>query len=255
MGYWLKLYTDVLDDPKYFRLSEEAKLGMFELMLVAKKVENGELTGNLPGIDDIAFHTRKCPSHWEKILPELEEIGFVVIERDIPKLKNYVKRQGRIPDEIRSQQARKKRNDGVMSSITIASQDGHNLVTECDGEKIREETEEEEDKRIVDENAPTPYSLLSKTFVEISGIPELTGGIKNYADSLKEMVDKGVTPEILEEAILEMRDKDLTIATPKSCINACAIVMGRRNGKTRKKKDDDPERYLKGEYGDVGKHW
>jgi len=182
MGYWLKLYTDVLDDPKYFRLSEEAKLGMYELMLVAKKVENGEMTGNLPPIDEIAFHTRKTSEHWEKIMPELEAIGFVVIERDIPKVKNYVKRQGAIPSETRVKQYRKKRNDGVMGDVTELKRECNELVTNRNGDKnknkkqIRKETEEE----LI--NTPNIYSR----FQSIVGSLFSTGEERDYFNQLLE---------------------------------------------------------------------
>jgi len=134
MGYWLKLYTDILEDRKYFELSEKAKLGMFEALLVCKRLENGELTGCLPSIDDIAFHTRKTVDEWKDILPELVNIGFIEIVEDKNIVKNYVKRQSAIPDSERSKQYRKRRNDGVMDGVTIESQNNHESVTERDGE-------------------------------------------------------------------------------------------------------------------------
>jgi len=79
MGYWLKLYTDILEDRKYFALSEKAKLGMFEALLVCKRLEIGELTGCLPSVDDIAFHTRKTVAEWEEILPELLRLWMIRI--------------------------------------------------------------------------------------------------------------------------------------------------------------------------------
>ncbi len=114
MGYWIKVYTDILDDPKYYKLSEKAKLGMYELMLVAKKLENGKLTGELPSIEDIAFYTRKPVEEWEAILPELQAIGFVENTDEHLVIKNYVKRQSFIPSTERSRQYRKKRNDSYM---------------------------------------------------------------------------------------------------------------------------------------------
>lgn len=234
MGYWLKLYTDVLDDPKYFRLSEEAKLGMFELMLVAKKVESGEMTGNLPPIDEIAFHTRKTSEHWEKIMPELEAIGFVVIERDIPKVKNYVKRQGAIPSETRVKQYRKKRNDGVMGDVTELKRECNEPVTNRNGDKKREEKNKKQNtEKIREDDIPTPFSKLSNIFLEKTGLPEGIGGMKNYADALREMVDMNVTPEILAEAIDTLNEKEYTIASPRSCVTTCRNIIVDRN-KTKK---------------------
>ena len=146
MGYWLKLYTDILEDRKYFELSEKAKLGMFEALLVCKRLENGELTGCLPSIDDIAFHTRKTVAEWEEILPELVAIGFIEIVDDQNTIKNYIKRQSAIPDSERSKQYRKRRNDAVMDGVTIESRENHEVVTNRDGEYRIQNTETEKEK-------------------------------------------------------------------------------------------------------------
>jgi len=143
MGYWLKLYTDILEDRKYFALSEKAKLGMFEALLVCKRLEIGELTGCLPSVDDIAFHTRKTVAEWEEILPELVTIGFIEIVDDQNTIKNYVKRQSAIPDSERSKQYRKRRNDAVMDGVTIESREYHEAVTIRDGEYRIQNTETE----------------------------------------------------------------------------------------------------------------
>ena len=222
MGYWLKLYTDVLDDPKYFRLSEEAKLGMYELMLVAKKIENGELTGKLPTIDDIAFHTRKSCEQWKKIIPELEEIGFVIIEQDLPKLKNYVKRQNAIPDNVRSRQYRKKHNSDVMESETVALRDYHDSVTNRDGEtdkkQIREETDKRVDLSIID---PLVEHFNKISFLEI---PSKNSGEFQIAwfEPLHELIemtgsDKDAAILLIDRA-LKKADGNFMVSSPKSLL-------------------------------------
>ena len=74
-GYWLKLYTEILDDPKYYRLSDNAKLGMYELMIIAKKVD---MEGWLPDIEDVCFYSRRQKEWWAPVIQELEQIKFVV---------------------------------------------------------------------------------------------------------------------------------------------------------------------------------
>jgi hypothetical protein len=115
MGYWLKLYTDILDDPKYFRLSDNAKVGMYELFLLAKKIEKGEATGELPNIGDIAFYTRREISFWEKVLPELEEAGIVDQQEDSLIIRKFSERQASIPADERMRQYRKRKNDDTFS--------------------------------------------------------------------------------------------------------------------------------------------
>ena len=154
MGYWLKLYTDILDDPKYFKLSKEARLGMYELLLVAKKIENGELTGQLPCVEDIAFYTRRPVEEWQKVMPELVSIGLIT-DQDNPVITNYIKRQDAIPPDERMKQHRKKRNDSVMNDDTQMQRDCNDNVTNRNGE-----TEAEADKKRIE------LELANKTISE-----------------------------------------------------------------------------------------
>ncbi len=108
MGYWLKSYTDILDDPKYHKLSERAQLAMHEVFLVAKMIETDELTGLLPCIEDIAFYSRKSVEFWNEAIPELIKSGIVRPLDEGYLITNYVKRQEAIPPTIRAKQSKKK---------------------------------------------------------------------------------------------------------------------------------------------------
>ena len=76
----------------------------------------------------------------------------------------------------------------------------------------------------------TAFSDLSVAFVNTSGLPELSGGVRKYTESLNKMVELGVTPQDLETAIRELREKNYNIISPGSCINAALNVMGKRKG-------------------------
>ena len=245
MGYWLKLYTDVLDDPKYFRLSEEAKLGMYELMLVAKKIENGELTGKLPTIDDIAFHTRKCREHWEKILPELESIGFVTNENELPIIKNYTKRQGAIPDDVRAKQFRKKRNDAAMNSITIASQNSHDIVTNRDGEtetdkkQIRKETDVEAEAE-KSENEEFAAAAVDPNFKKWSDVFTEKTGITSCPDDFKSLA-KQATINNMVTALKEMSLKHMVVSKPSGIVTPTIMVASRNRNQVTDFRNYDEE--------------
>ena len=103
-GYWLKLYTEILDDPKYYRLSDNAKLGMYELMLVAKKIDSG---GYLPSIQELNFYTRKQDGWWQPIINELVKIEFLVEdELDTYKIRKFEDRQASTIGADRAKYAR-----------------------------------------------------------------------------------------------------------------------------------------------------
>jgi hypothetical protein len=139
MGYWLKSYTDILDDPKYHRMSERGQLAMHEIFLIAKMIEADELTGLLPCIEDIAFYSRKPIDYWEEAMPELLKSGIVIEKGNEFIIVNYVKRQQAISDDERSKQYRKRKNDQRMSDDTNLLQDNHDSETLRDGDKIRED--------------------------------------------------------------------------------------------------------------------
>lgn len=102
-GYWLKLYTEILDDPKYFRLSDAAKLGMVELMLVAKKTDKD---GSLPCIDDIAFFTRRSVEWWAPVIKELITINYLVEDGEDITIRKFSERQAAIENAERMKQSR-----------------------------------------------------------------------------------------------------------------------------------------------------
>lgn len=226
MGYWLKLYTDVLDDPKYFKLSDEARLGMYELLLVAKKLENGELTGNIPNIEDVAFHTRRELSWWKSVMPELEQIGFV----EKKKIRNYKKRQEAIPVIERVKQSRRKRNDNAMETVELRN--CNESVTNRNGEESREEVETEKNKNRVDVECDNDNLLAFSSLFE-----ELTH-IKAKPEQFYKLVNAGATPDHMRQAFAECAEKKFNICKPEGLIQPTLIVLGRKNGRKKTDKTD-----------------
>jgi hypothetical protein len=73
-NYWVKLYQDILDDPKIGRLRVELKWRFIECLLVAG--ENGE-EGILPTAQDMAWRLRYNFEQLETDLGELAEAGLI----------------------------------------------------------------------------------------------------------------------------------------------------------------------------------
>lgn len=72
--YWIKLYLEILDDPKMGRLSDHLWRRTVELFLLAGKV--GE-EGELPTVDEIAWALRTSHDDVERELAELSKVGIV----------------------------------------------------------------------------------------------------------------------------------------------------------------------------------
>lgn len=194
MGYWLKLYTDILDDSKYFKLSKDVRLGMYELLLVAKKLEtNDKKTGNLPDVEEIAFQTRTSIEDWKKILSKLVEMGFLELDGAKYKIVNYEKRQSKIPPKERMRQFRIKSNKNVMSEDTNMLRDGYEVVTKRNGEKRREEKEiekstetEVEKRREEKDTKPSSRQAFISEFITAVRVKFINGDQPKQVDDLVE---------------------------------------------------------------------
>ena len=139
-GYWLKLYTEILDDPKYFRLSDNAKLGMIELMIVAKRVD---LDGEIPSIEDVAFYTRRSIDWWIPVFEELSKIQYLVTNGGETIIRKFAERQAAVSDSERQKQYRAVTHKKQNCNEYVTKSNG-DTDTDTDTEKNRLELEAEE---------------------------------------------------------------------------------------------------------------
>lgn len=146
-GYWLKLYTEIIDDPKYYRLSDQAKLGMYELMLVAKKTGND---GSLPSIEDICFYTRRDESWWVAVFEELKHINFVSTGDDGgDKIRKFGERQAAIKDNERQTRYREALHKAEFSCNENVTNMSRNVTEIKNKNRLREREEIETDANSV----------------------------------------------------------------------------------------------------------
>lgn len=184
-GYWLKLYTEILEDPKYYRLSESAKLGMYELMMVAKKCGQ---EGDLPSQEDICFYTRRSEDWWAPVLDELKSISFVIANGNGDKIRKFEERQRAVDAAERQQNYRKSlqhqeysSNESVTKKQKTSDEDVTKLsrnVTEIKSTEIESEKEAEEDVDVPAAFAPGDVDDIKSGWVkqsEISNFEQLSG--------------------------------------------------------------------------------
>lgn len=191
-GYWLKLYTEILEDPKYYHLSDAAKLGMYELMIVAKKTG---MVGNLPSLDDIAFYTRRSVDWWTPVIQELKVINFLIGGEDCDVIRKFEERQRAADSSERQQNYRKSLQHKEYSSNENVTELSRN-VTE-NRLKIKEKIKDSEKSR-VDSTASTFPIVTSETYKdapwkedwmlavwrEVTGYTSFTGDNQKIIDAL-----------------------------------------------------------------------
>lgn len=123
---WIKLYTEVLDDPKLGRLNPTDKWRFLELCLVAGEcdAEGYLVNGQEPmSIEDIAWRLRLSAAPFEKSLQRLQELGLVTLDDGIWSVRNFSERQGRSQSEKREawrERKRRQREGQDESRVTHA---------------------------------------------------------------------------------------------------------------------------------------
>jgi len=136
-GYWLKLYVEILDDPKYYKLSDAARVGMYELMLLCKKIGSD---GVIPSLEDVCFYTRRDVDWWFSVKNELAAINFLVECEEGIMIRKFSERQAPVPSTERSRQHRI-----VKQKSIYTERNGNDDATKRDGD-TEEDTEEDIEK-------------------------------------------------------------------------------------------------------------
>ena len=146
---WMKMYIDILDDPKMGEMSDALFRNTILIFLIACK--NGG-TGELPDIKGLAWLMRKEPKEVEEILKALIECRIIEkAEAALPEggyankfiVKNYVKRQGPLNFNERQDRVRnglsRRRDKSVIPTEPDSDQDSElDIDTERDIDIERE---------------------------------------------------------------------------------------------------------------------
>lgn len=131
-GYWIKLWVELIDDPKMGSLPHWVWRRFVEFLLAAKEYDHD---GLLQPVPQLAWRLRMPEKECEEALRALSAIGVVAETPDGWMVVNFAKRQARVPDVERQRQHRKQETKKLFS---------HEPVTKCDTEEEVEIEEEEE---------------------------------------------------------------------------------------------------------------
>jgi hypothetical protein len=167
---WVKLYTDLLDDPKVGFLSEGAQLLFVKLILLAGEcdaegyIANGEdpLT-----TQQIAWRLRIPPNEVKSRLAEIASAGLIEDEDGIILLINFQKRQGRSQSEKREAWRERKRKQRQARDSENVTRD--TTVTPARVTPLEGEGEGEREKEGEGEEEPPPSSPAVAVWEEVFG--------------------------------------------------------------------------------------
>jgi len=144
--YWIKLYHEILDDPKMGKLPDRAWRRCVELFLLAGDTEEG---GALPELSDIAWRLRVPEDELLEDLQTLEAVGILGQNDGHWHVSNFAKRQKAVADDERQRQYRKRRrtrNESVMD-VTGDNAGCHESVTERNADKSRKDKKGEDTEK------------------------------------------------------------------------------------------------------------
>jgi DnaD/phage-associated family protein len=166
---WIKLYTEILGDPKMGRLPDYLWRRAVELFLLAGQTGT---TGQLPPVEEMAWVLRLEPSKLGQNLQSLAEIG-VVHEAEPGKwvVTHFAKRQAAMSDTERKQKQRAGENSSRQrhEPSTPLSRNGHEIVTEGEdeGEEEKEGEAEQKSPAAVAEN---PFVIYEKNIGSLTEV-------------------------------------------------------------------------------------
>jgi len=180
--YWIKLYHEILHDPKMARMPDNLWRRCIELFLMAG--ENAD-DGSLPPIEDIAWGLRVDAEHLETEMIELQNMGILSMVDGEWYVTKFVERQAALP---KAEYMRRKRNEEQR-------QEYYQPVTISNTDKRREDKE----KRREESPPPPPNSSANIFRIYEREIGTIT---KNISDELTE-AERTYPSEWFEPAFAE----------------------------------------------------
>lgn len=129
-NYWIKLYIEILDDPKMGRLTAEQWRLAIELFLLAGEQNKN---GILPSLPDMAWRLRIDENELLQTMSELEQVGILSQDGDAWVVTNFARRQEAIPATERAKNSRKKMHRKQYYGQDGEQHDFNNSAISCYG--------------------------------------------------------------------------------------------------------------------------
>lgn len=129
--YWLKLYHEILDDPKMGMLPDSIWRRVIEMFLLAGEYDQG---GLLPPLNRMAWRLRITPAELEDELTQMAAVGIVSNTDNGWLVVNFNKRQAAVTGAERVAQHRK-RNKPVTPDNIPGNESVTNRYTDIDTDK------------------------------------------------------------------------------------------------------------------------
>lgn len=155
--YWIKLYHEILDDPKMGRMSDVLFARCIKIFLLAGEHNQA---GKLPPVDDMAWRLRTNPEQLESDLIELQKIGIVRLTDTGWIVCKFAERQEAMKP---AEKMRRQRNTRQLQEYY---EPRYQRVTKSNAD-TEEDTDTEEDEEL------TPPASFPQTPLEAQKHPDI----------------------------------------------------------------------------------
>lgn len=218
-NYWMKLWFEILRDPKMGRLPDKLWRRVIELFLIAGEYGKG---GELPCIEDIAWILNKTPKVIITDLEKISKTGIVSKQDDDSWIvTNFQKRNEPVSasqrvNDYRARQKENERNKNCNEDVTTRYKNCNVLTEEIN--RVTELTELNDDNNDPkNKNQEKQVKMLFDVFQEIMGYQPVVDPY--LSQRIQEMIDDKITEPEYRAALLQMRESGYECKTPASAHN------------------------------------
>lgn len=171
--YWIKLYHEILDDPKMGRMPDQLWRRTIELFLVAGEVDR---EGILPPVGDMAYRLRVDDKTLQNDLDELEKKGIIYQKNGRYIVSKFADRQGPMSSAERVRRFRSTKRKEEYNESHFINEQNSNVVSnenvtnrsQIRLDKIRKEKKRKEKTAIANQNKTKAQEVFEKILFEWS---------------------------------------------------------------------------------------
>jgi hypothetical protein len=249
--YWIKLYVEILDDPKMGMLPDRLYRRTIELFLIAGETDQ---EGTLPPTNEISWRLRIPESELTQDLQELKKLNIASQEGKRWMITKFAERQAPVSDAERMRRLRDRKQKDQYHGYEPVTNPVTNPVTK---RNVDTDTDTDTDTELINTHASdkNPESQKNQEgSINASPVPsigttgdELDQFIQVYETTMgekilpypglvilvNEMKQEGVTPEIYRDALLGLKANGYTVSNMGSAKNwAIKDAREKRNPRT-----------------------
>jgi hypothetical protein len=194
-NYWVKTYTNVLENPTIATLDDRLWRRYFELNVLAGKV-SADRSGVLPPLKDIAWHLRQNIEQLEDDCIELQRCGLLAMIDGKWTIPTFAEEQAPSPASVRMQEYRKrKQNDYVTKRNENVTKPLRKVLPESESES-ESEAEADTAAALSSKDAGTFQERWTQRF------------LRDYFESTGETIDENAVNMAVQETIEYIARKD-----------------------------------------------